>query len=142
MKSLTNVFKKVSGGAQNIFKKGQEIGQDIMKKGPGIASRISETALDTSNLLGKVSKISGKIANSPITSAIPVIGPGLASLSSGVSVGTKLAQKGARQVSELSNPLNYKPVRGIGSGLEAVRDIQRRTSEIADTARETPSMFA
>jgi len=142
MKSLTSVFKKVSGGAQNIFKKGQEVGENIMKKGPGIASRISEGALDASNILGKVSKISQKIAASPITSAVPVVGPGLASLASGVSVGSKMAQRGTKQLSELSNPLNYKPVRGVGSGLENVRDIQRRTSEIADTGREVQSMFA
>ena len=153
MKSLANVFKKTAGGAQNIFKKSSDVAQDVFKKGsdviktirekgPGIAERISEGALSSADVLEKVSKISGKIARNPITGSIPLVGGAIATGAGALSSVSKLGASGARQVSNLTNPLNYRPVRGVGSALENVKDIQRRTSEIADTGRQAQSMFA
>lgn len=152
MKSLSSVFKKVSGGAQNVFKKTQEVGQDVFKKASGavkavkedlpqVAERIAEGAQSSADVLEKVSKISGKIARNPITSSIPLVGGAIATGAGALSTASKLGATGARQVSNLANPINYKPVRGQGSLLENVRDIQRRAGEVAETARGAQSMF-
>jgi len=153
MKNLASVFKKAAGSAQNVFKKSQDVAQNVFSKAsdvvrsakeniPQVAERVSQQSQNVADVLGKVSKISNKIAASPITSSIPIIGQGVAALAGGVSTGAKLAQQTAKQVSGLTNPANYKEVRGVRSGLELARDIQRRTAEIADTGRQTQSMFA
>lgn len=153
MKSLASVFKKAAGGAQNVFKKSSDVAQNVFKKGsevvqtikekaPGIAEKISEGAQSTSDVLEKVSKISGRIARNPITASIPLVGGAIATGAGALSSASKLGATGARQVSNLANPINYKPVRGQGSLLENVRDVQRRTAEIADTGRQAQSMFA
>lgn len=153
MKNLASVFKKAAGGAQSIFKKSSDVAQNVFSKAsdvvrsakeniPQVAERVSQQSQNVADVLGKVSKISNKIAASPITSSIPIVGQGVAALAGGVSAGAKLGQQTARQVSGLTNPANYKQVRGVGSGLELARDIQRRTAEIADTGRQTQSMFA
>jgi methyl-accepting chemotaxis protein len=153
MKNLASVFKKAAGGAQNIFKKTQEVGQNVFSKAsniaknvredlPKVAERVSQQSQNVADVLGKVSKISNKIAASPITSSIPIIGQGVAALAGGVSAGAKLGQQTAKQVSGLTNPANYKPVRGAGSLLENVKDIQRRAGEVAETGRQAQSMFA
>ena len=153
MKNLASVFKKTAGSAQNVFKKSQDVAQNVFSKAsdvvrsakeniPQVAERVSQQSQNVADVLGKVSKISNKIAASPITSSIPIIGQGVAALAGGVSTGAKLAQQTAKQVSGLTNPANYKEVRGVRSGLELARDIQRRTAEIADTGRQTQSMFA
>lgn len=153
MKNLASVFKKAAGGAQNIFKKSSDVAQNVFSKAsdvvksakeniPQVAERVSQQSQNVADVLGKVSKISNKIAASPITSSIPIVGQGVAALAGGVSAGAKLAQQTAKQVSGLTNPANYKPVSGVKSGLELARDIQRRTAEIADTGRQTQSMFA
>jgi len=152
MKSLSSVFKKVSGGAQNVFKKTQEVGQDVFKKASGavkavkedlpqVAEKISQQSQNVADVLGKVSKISNKIAASPITSSIPLVGGALAGAAGAVGSAAKLGQVTAGKVSGLTNPANYRPVRGVGSGLENIRDIQRRAGEVAETARGAQSMF-
>ena len=153
MKSLSSVFKKVSGGAQNVFKKTQEVGQDIFKKGAGVvkavkedlpqvAEKISQQSQNVADVLGKVSKISNKIAASPITSSIPLVGGTLAGVAGAVGGAAKLGQQTAGKVSGLTNPANYRPVRGVGSALENVRDIQRRAGEITRSEGQAQSMFA
>jgi hypothetical protein len=153
MKSLASVFKKTSGAAKSIFKKGSDVAEDVFKKGsdvvktiqekgPGIAEKISQQSQNVADVLGKVSKISNKIAASPITSSIPIIGGALASTAGAVGAGAKLGQVTAGKVSGLTNPANYKKITGVGSALENVRDIKRRAGEVAESAREGQSMFA
>lgn len=153
MKNLASVFKKTAGAAQNVFKKSSDVAQDVFKKGsdviktirekgPGIAERISEGAQSSADVLEKVSKISNKIARNPITASIPLVGTAIATGAGALSSASKLGATGARQVSNLANPINYRPVRGVGSGLEAIKDVQRRTAEIAETGRQAQSMFA
>lgn len=153
MKNLASVFKKTAGSAQNVFKKSQDVAQNVFSKAsdvvktakeniPKVAERISQQSQNVADVLGKVSKISNKIAASPITSSIPIIGQGVAALAGGVSAGAKLGQQTAGKVSGLTNPANYKPVRGIGSALELTRDVQRRAGEVAESGRQAQSMFA
>lgn len=153
MKNLASVFKKTAGAAQNVFKKSSDVAQDVFKKGsdvvkavrekaPGIAEKISEGAQSTADVLDKVSKISGKIARNPITASVPLVGGAIATGAGALSSASKLGATGARQVSNLSNPINYRPVRGVGSALENVKDIQRRAGEVAETGRQAQSMFA
>lgn len=153
MKSLASVFKKASSGAQNVFKKSQDVAQNVFSKAsdvakavkedlPKVAEKVSEGALSTSEVLDKVSKISGKIARNPITASIPLVGGAIATGAGALSSASKLGAMGARQLSEVSNPINYKPLRGVGSGLENIRDIQRRSGEVAQTANQMNSMFA
>jgi len=153
MKSLANVFKKTAGGAQNVFKKSQDVAQNVFSKAsdvvrtakeniPQVAERISQQSQNVADVLGKVSKISNKIAASPITSSIPIIGGTLAGVAGTVGGAAKLGQQTAGKVSGLTNPANYRPVRGVGSGLELVRDIQRRAGEVARSEGQSQSMFA
>lgn len=153
MRSLASVFKKTAGSAQSIFKKSSDAAQNVFSKasdvaksikeqGPGIAEKISQQSQNVADVLGKVSKISNKIAASPITASIPIVGGALASTAGAVSGAAKLGSMTAGKVSGLTNPANYKKVRGIGSGLEAVSDIQRRAGEVAESAGQMSSMFA
>lgn len=153
MKNLASVFKKAAGSAQNVFKKSSDVAQNVFSKAsdvaknvredlPKVAGKIAEGAQSTADVLDKVSKISGKIARNPITASVPLVGGAIATGAGALSSASKLGATGARQVSNLANPLNYKPVRGQGSLLENARDIQRRTAEIADTGRQAQSMFA
>lgn len=151
MKGLHNVFKKVAHGAGNVFKKASEVGEDIFKKasgavnaikeqGPAIAEQISKGAGQAQNVLNKVSKISGKIASSPITQALP--GGSLIAQGAGmISGASKLGAQGAGQLSGATNLSNYKKG-GVNKQLENVADVQRRGKELADTARQAGSVFA
>jgi len=153
MKSLSSVFKKVSGSAQNVFKKSADAAQNVFSKAsdvvksakeniPQVAEKISQQSQNVADVLGKVSKISNKIAASPITSSIPLVGGALAGAAGAVGSAAKLGQVTAGKVSGLTNPANYRPVRGVGSGLELVRDIQRRAGEVAESEGRAQSMFA
>jgi len=148
MKGLNNVFKKVSGGAKSVFKKAQDIGEDVFKKvntikeqGPGIAKQISEGAGSVSDVLGKVSKISSKIATNPITASIPLVGGAIATGAGALSSASRLGSVGARQVSEATNLANYKKG-GVNRQLENIADLQRRGREIGETYNQATSMFA
>lgn len=152
MKGLHNVFKKVSGGAKSVFKKTQDISEDVFKKGagvvnaikeqgPGIAKQISEGAGSVSDVLNKVSKISGKIASNPITASIPLVGGAIATGAGALSSASRLGAMGTKQLSEATNLANYKRG-GVSAQLENIKDIQRRGREIADTANQAGSLFA
>lgn len=151
MKGLHNIFKKVSGGAKDVFKKAGDIGEDVFKKGanvvsaikeqgPGIAKQISEGAGQAQNILNKVSKISGKIAASPITSSIPLVGGAVASGAGALSMASKLGAKGAGQISQVSDLSNYKKG-GVRKQLENLGDVQKRGKEIAETGKELGNIF-
>ena len=153
MKNLASVFKKAAGSAQNVFKKSSDVAQNVFSKAsdvaknvredlPKVAEKIAEGAQSTSDVLEKVSKISGKIARNPITASVPLVGGAIATGAGALSSASKLGAKGARGVSELANPLNYRPVRGVGSALENVKDIQRRAGEITRSEGQAQSMFA
>jgi hypothetical protein len=151
MKNLHNIFKKVSHGAGNVFKKASDVGEDVFKKtsgvvnkikeqGPAIAKQISESAGQAENVLGKVSKISGKIASSPITQALP-FGSTIASGAGMISQASRLGAKGAGQLSDVSDLSKYKKG-GVRKQLENISDIQKRGQEIAKTGEELRSVFA
>jgi hypothetical protein len=127
MKNLHNIFKKVSHGAGNVFKKASDVGEDVFKK-------------TSENVLGKVSKISGKIASSPITQALP-FGSTIASGAGMISQASRLGAKGAGQLSDVSDLSKYKKG-GVRKQLENISDIQKRGQEIAKTGEELRSVFA
>lgn len=150
MKISPNIFKKTAGGASNIFKKASDVGEDVFKKasgvakmvkeqGPGIAEQISKGAGQAQNVLGQVSKISGKIAANPITQTLP-FGSVIASGAGALSQASRLGAKGAGQISEISDVSKYRKG-GINKQLENARDIQERGKEIEKTGRELGSVF-
>lgn len=151
MKNLHNIFKKVSGNASNIFRKATDAGENIFKKvndtvdkvkevGPGIAKQISEGAGSASNVLNRVSKISGKIGSSPITTGLP-FGQSISAGANALSSAAKLASQGAGKVSEISDLKNYKKG-GVNKQLENIRDVQQRTRELNETGKKLGSVFA
>ena len=150
MKLSSNIFKKSAQGASNIFKKASGVGEDVFKKasgavkmikeqGPEIAEQISKGAGQAENILGKVSKISGKIAGSPITATLP-FGSAIASGAGALSSASKLGAKGAGQISEASDLSKYRKG-GVNKQLQNVRDIQQRGREIEQTGRELGNVF-
>lgn len=150
MKGLHNVFKKVSRGASDVFKKASDVGEDVFKKasgvvntikeqGPGIAEAISKGAGQAQNVLGQVAKISGKIAASPVTQALP-FGGAIASGAGAISGASRLGAKAAGQISQASDLKNYKKG-GVNKQLENIGDIQRRGKEIEQTGREIGKVF-
>lgn len=150
MKISPNIFKKTSQGASNIFKKVSDVGEDVFKKasgvaksikeqGPAIAEQISKGAGQAEQVLGRVSKISGKIAASPITQTLP-FGSAIASGAGAISMASKLGAKGAGQISEASNLSNYRKG-GVNKQLENIGDVQRRGREIEETGRELGKVF-
>lgn len=150
MKGLNNIFKKTAKGAGNIFKKAGDVGEDVFKKAsnvvesvksqaPAIAEQISKGAGQAENILGKVSKISGKIASSPITQSLP-FGSTISTGAGMLSQASKLGAKGAGQISEVSDLSKYKKG-GVRKQLENIRDVQERSKEIAKTGRELGSVF-
>ena len=151
MKISPNIFKKTAGSASNIFKKASDVGEDVFKKasgvakmvkeqGPGIAEQISKGAGKAENVLGQVSKISGKIASNPITQTLP-FGSTIAAGAGAISTASRLGAKGAGQISDISNLEKYKTIKGQGSALENLRDVKRRGEEIQKTGRELGSVF-
>lgn len=150
MKLSPNIFKKSVQGASNIFKKASDVGEDVFKKasgavkvikeqGPGIAEQISKGAGQAEGILGKVSKISGKIAGNPITQTLP-FGSAIASGAGALSAASKLGAKGAGQISQASDLSKYRKG-GVNKQLENVRDIQQRGREIEKTGRELGNVF-
>lgn len=150
MKLSPNIFKKTSQGASNIFKKASDVGEDVFKKasgvakmvkeqGPAIAEQISKGAGQAEQILGKVSKISGKIAGSPITQTLP-FGSVIASGAGAISGASKLASKGAGQISEASDLSKYRKG-GVNKQLENIKDVQQRSKEISETGRQLGSVF-
>jgi hypothetical protein len=150
MKLSPNIFKKSSQGIANIFKKSSDVGEDIFKKasgavkmikeqGPGIAEQISKGSGQAENILGKVSKISGKIASNPITQTLP-FGSAIASGAGLLSSASKVGAKGAGQISEASDLSKYRKG-GVNKQLENIGDIQKRGREIEQTGRELGNVF-
>jgi hypothetical protein len=136
-----NIFKKVSGGARDLFKKADEARQDVFKKAPMVLKGISSGAEQAQKVLSRTSKIAGKIAESPVTASIPIIGQGLASTAGAISLGSKLGAKGAGQVSQLTDLSQYRKG-GVRKQLENVGDVQRRTRELEQTGKEIGNIFA
>ena len=134
-----NIFKKVSGSGENIFKKSGEMGRDIFKKVSPSLEKISAGAGRAENVLQQVSKVSGKIAGSPITQMLP-FGSAIASGAGAISGLAGLGAKGAGQVSQLANTSNYRKG-GVNKQLENIADIQRRGREIEQTRREVGKVF-
>lgn len=150
MKNLHNIFKKASSGASNVFKKASDVGEDVFKKasgvvnkikeqGPGIAEAISKGAGEAQGVLAKVGKISGKIASSPITQALP-FGSAIASGAGAISGVSKLGAKGAGQLSQVSDLKNYRKG-GVNKQLENLKDIQDRGKELQKTGEDLRGVF-
>lgn len=150
MKNLQNIFKKTSQGGANIFRKASDIGEDVFKKAsgvaekvreqaPAIAEQISKGAGRAENVLGQVSKVSGKIASSPVTQSLP-FGSAIASGAGAISGASRLGAKGAGQISELADMSKYRKG-GVNKQLENIGDIQRRGKEIEKTGRELGRVF-
>lgn len=150
MKNLQNIFKKTSQGGANIFRKASDIGEDVFKKASGVAEKVREQAPAIAeqiskgsgraeNVLGQVSKVSGKIASSPITQSLP-FGSAIASGAGAISAASRLGAKGASQISELADMSKYRKG-GVNKQLENIGDIQRRGKEIEKTGRELGRVF-
>lgn len=150
MKNLHNIFKKTSHGASNLFKKASDVGEDVFKKtagvvnkikeqGPGIAEAISKGAGQAQNVLGQVSKISGKIASSPITQALP-FGSAIASGAGAISGVSRLGAKASGQLSQATDLSNYKKG-GVRKQLENVKDVIDRGKELQKTGEELRGVF-
>lgn len=139
MRGSHDIFKKVAGSTENIFKKVSGAGKDIFKKAPEALEKVSSGAGQAQNVLERVSKISGKIASSPITKSLP-FGSSIAGGASAISGLSKVGAKGAGQIAELSDVSKYKKG-GVQKQLENIGDIQRRGREIEKTGRELGNVF-